>query len=74
VEITFEDNGIGFDQQFSQQIFQIFQRLHRNEQFEGTGIGLALCKKIVSNHHGDISAESKEGKGAGFRVVLPLEQ
>ena len=74
VEITFEDNGIGFDQQFSRQVFQIFQRLHRNEQFEGTGIGLALCKKIVSNHHGDISAESEEGKGAGFRIILPLEQ
>ena len=74
VEITFEDNGIGFDQQFSRQIFQIFQRLHRNEQFEGTGIGLALCKKIISNHHGDISAESEAGKGAGFRIILPLEQ
>ena len=74
VEITFEDNGIGFDQQFSRQIFQIFQRLHRNEQFEGTGIGLALCEKIVSNHHGDISAGAEEGKGASFRIILPLEQ
>jgi two-component system, chemotaxis family, CheB/CheR fusion protein len=74
VEIIFEDNGIGFDQQFSRQIFQIFQRLHRNEQFEGTGIGLALCEKIVSNHHGDISAGAEEGKGASFRIILPLEQ
>jgi two-component system, chemotaxis family, CheB/CheR fusion protein len=74
VEITFEDNGIGFDQQFSRQIFQIFQRLHRNEQFQGTGIGLALCEKIVFNHHGDISAGAEEGKGASFRIILPLEQ
>ncbi len=74
IEISAEDNGIGFDQQFSKQIFLIFQRLNRNEHFEGTGIGLALCKRIVTNHQGVIYAEAKEGRGARFCVILPVEQ
>jgi PAS domain S-box-containing protein len=68
--LVFSDNGIGFEQQFSDKIFTIFQRLN-NRQYSGTGIGLALCKKIVDNHHGIIRAESSPGKGAKFHVLLP---
>ena len=74
VEIRFTDNGIGFDKQFSEQIFQIFERLHSAEEFEGTGVGLALCKKIVENHNGHIFATSKEGEGATFTIILPVIQ
>jgi len=72
-EIIFRDNGIGFDQQFAKQVFMIFQRLNSHD-FEGTGIGLALCKKIVTNHHGEIFAESKKGVGTTFHIILPMEQ
>jgi two-component system CheB/CheR fusion protein len=72
VEITFRDNGIGFGKKFSEQIFAIFQRLHEKEKYDGTGIGLALCRKIVHNHDGEIFAESSEGKGATFRIILPV--
>ncbi len=72
-EISFKDNGIGFQQQFSDQIFLIFNRLHPREQFSGTGIGLALCKKIVLNHHGKIYAFSNEEEGALFQILLPIE-
>jgi signal transduction histidine kinase len=72
--ITFEDNGIGFEQEYAEQIFSIFQRLHLKTAYEGTGIGLALCRKIVQNHHGDIYAESKKNKGAAFNVILPEVQ
>lgn len=74
VEIKFLDNGIGFDQQFTEQIFQLFERLHSLKEFEGTGLGLALCKKIVEHHHGHIFALSKEGEGAVFYVILPAHQ
>jgi signal transduction histidine kinase len=74
IEIQITDEGIGFDQQFGEQIFELFERLHVEEDFQGTGMGLALCKKIVENHHGRISALSKEGEGATFNVVLPLKQ
>jgi two-component system, chemotaxis family, CheB/CheR fusion protein len=73
-EIIFHDNGIGFDREFSEQIFFIFQRLNSREHFEGTGIGLALCKKIVTNHYGEIYAGSKEGEGTQFHIILPVEQ
>ena len=73
-EIIFRDNGIGFNQQFAEQMFLIFQRLNSREHFEGTGIGLALCKKIVINHHGEIYAEAEEGKGAALHIILPLQQ
>jgi signal transduction histidine kinase len=69
--IFVEDNGIGFDQRFSEQIFGMFQRLHLQTEFEGTGIGLALCKKIVEQHNGFISARSKINEGAVFIVSLP---
>lgn len=74
VEIKFIDNGIGFEQKYSEQIFTIFQRLHGKQAYSGTGIGLALCRKIVENHHGLITAEGETGKGAIFTIILPLEQ
>ncbi len=74
LEIIFSDKGIGFEQQFGDQIFRIFERLNSVEKFEGTGIGLALCKKIVENHHGQIFARSDVNDGARFHVVLPLGQ
>ena len=74
IEVCVEDNGIGFDQQFSKQIFLVFQRLNRNEHFEGTGIGLALCQRIVTNHQGIIYADATEGRGARFCVVFPVDQ
>lgn len=70
----FADNGIGFLNEYAQQIFTIFQRLHNKSTYEGTGIGLALCKKVVLNHHGAIFAEGEEGKGAVFNVLLPARQ
>ncbi len=72
--ITVADNGIGFDQQYSDKIFQIFQRLHGRSEYEGTGIGLAICKRIVENHHGLIRAVGEPGKGATFTILLPLFQ
>jgi two-component system CheB/CheR fusion protein len=73
-EITVADNGIGFDPQFSSQIFLIFQRLNSSDLFDETGIGLALCKKIVTHHQGLILADSGNNNGAIFRIILPLEQ
>jgi signal transduction histidine kinase len=72
VELKFKDNGIGFDQQYAQKIFTIFQRLHDKHSYAGTGIGLALCKKIVDNHNGFITAQSEVGKGSTFLIYLPL--
>src|SRR4030095_5430350 len=70
--IFFEDNGIAFDQKYAEQIFQMFNRLHHGSEYEGTGIGLALCKKIVEEHKGFISARSKLNEGATFIVSLPI--
>jgi len=67
------DNGIGFDQKDSEQIFSIFKRLHFNNEFEGTGIGLAICKKIADQHNGFISARSKIDEGSTFIVSLPVQ-
>ena len=72
-EITVKDNGIGFDQQYSEKIFMIFQRLHSRSEIEGTGIGLALAKKVVKNHGGEIMAHSKPGEGTCFRIILPAD-
>lgn len=71
IELSFKDNGIGFDQVYAKQIFTIFKRLNSKETFEGTGIGLALCKKIVDNHHGLIEAHSAVGVGTEFKIILP---
>jgi PAS domain S-box-containing protein len=65
------DNGIGFNLEYSEQIFNIFQRLHGNKEYEGTGIGLAMCKKIVQNHKGHIFASSQPQNGSIFHVILP---
>ena len=71
-QIVFRDNGIGFEEQYSKMIFSLFQRLHGKQDYAGTGIGLALCKKIVENHNGVISATGEPGKGATFYVYLPV--
>ena len=73
-EIIFKDNGIGFEQQYAEKIFTIFQRLHAKGTFLGTGIGLAITKKIIENHHGEIFANAKENEGATFHVILPITQ
>jgi two-component system CheB/CheR fusion protein len=70
-EILVADKGIGFNQEFESKIFEIFQRLNSRDQYAGTGIGLALCKKIALNHNGLIFGESHEGVGALFHVILP---
>lgn len=72
--IEVKDNGIGFDEQFKTRIFDLFQRLNSKDKFEGTGIGLAIVKKIVEKHNGLIVANSREGNGAVFSIILPLEQ
>jgi light-regulated signal transduction histidine kinase (bacteriophytochrome) len=69
--IIFKDNGIGFEEKYADEIFMIFKRLHSFEQFEGTGIGLSICKKIVEKHHGFIHASGKPGEGATFTIILP---
>ncbi len=72
-QIAITDNGVGFDAKYADRIFVIFQRLHTRTHYAGTGIGLAICQKIVDNHNGYIRAESKPGTGATFRVYLPVE-
>ena len=73
-QITVEDNGIGFDQKYCDRIFQVFQRLHNRSEYEGTGMGLAICRKIAQRHKGSITAESTPGLGAKFIVTLPINQ
>jgi PAS domain S-box-containing protein len=70
-KIEVEDNGIGFDNDYRDRIFQVFQRLHGKDIFPGTGIGLAICKKIIDNHQGVISASGKTGEGALFTIFIP---
>jgi signal transduction histidine kinase len=72
--ITVRDNGIGFNQEYAEKIFVIFQRLNSRQSYSGSGIGLALCRKITLNHSGTIYAESTENNGAAFHIVLPVHQ
>ena len=72
VRLMFKDNGIGFDQQYAEKVFTIFQRLNHKKAYAGSGIGLALCKRIVENHHGLIMASSEPDKGTTFFVYLPV--
>jgi light-regulated signal transduction histidine kinase (bacteriophytochrome) len=73
-EILVEDNGIGFDEKYLDRIFVPFQRLHSRMDYEGTGMGLAICRRIVERHGGTITAKSMPGKGATFITTLPLNQ
>jgi PAS domain S-box-containing protein len=72
LKIAISDNGIGFDQEDAERIFNVFTRLHGNTEFRGTGIGLSIVRKVVENHHGFITAEGNPGNGAVFQVYLPL--
>jgi PAS domain S-box-containing protein len=74
LQLTIKDNGIGFDEKYLDRIFVVFQRLHGRQEFEGTGIGLAVCRRIVDRHRGAITARSKPGEGATFVVTLPVHQ
>lgn len=72
--MTVRDNGIGFDEIYLERIFEVFQRLHSRDYYEGNGIGLAICRKIVEHHGGSITAKSTSGQGAAFIVTLPIRQ
>ena len=73
LKISFADNGMGFDSKYKKKIFQMFQQLHQKNDFEGTGMGLAICKKIMENHEGFIDVISEEGKGSVFSCYFPME-
>jgi light-regulated signal transduction histidine kinase (bacteriophytochrome) len=73
-EINVKDNGIGFDEKYLDKIFTVFQRLHGRTEYEGAGVGLAVCRKIVERHHGTITARSTSGEGATFIITLPFKQ
>jgi len=69
-----QDNGIGFDPKYAERIFDVFQRLHGRNEYEGTGIGLAICRRIAERHQAVITAQSRPGEGARFVVVMPVRQ
>ncbi|MFQ5444525.1 MAG: ATP-binding protein [Nitrospinales bacterium] len=73
-EIRIKDNGIGFENEFAERIFKPFERLHGRGRYDGTGIGLTICKKIVDRHYGSIAAKSEPNKGTTFVVTLPEKQ
>jgi two-component system CheB/CheR fusion protein len=72
--IHVKDNGIGFDEKYMTNVFTLFKRLHTKDKYEGTGIGLAITKRIIEKHNGHIIAQSAEGKGSDFIIVLPVKQ
>lgn len=74
IKITISDNGVGFEQIYSEKIFQVFQRLHSKAEYDGSGIGLSICKKIMENHHGYIFAKGEPGVGATFSLLFPKTQ
>ncbi len=74
VRLTFSDNGIGFNDDDASRIFTIFQRLRGRSEYEGAGIGLSVCKKVVENHGGIIMASGQPGVGSTFTIILPLSQ
>lgn len=73
-QITVADNGIGFDEKYLDRVFQVFQRLHGRNSYSGTGVGLAICRRIIERHNGAITAKSKPDQGATFVVTLPIQQ
>jgi light-regulated signal transduction histidine kinase (bacteriophytochrome) len=73
-ELQVSDNGIGFDERYARRIFDVFQRLHGRTEYEGTGIGLSVCKKVVERHGGSIQASSVPNQGSTFTVVVPVRQ
>jgi PAS domain S-box-containing protein len=73
-ELSVQDNGIGFDEKYVDKMFAVFQRLHGRSEYEGTGVGLAVCRRIVDRHHGNIEARSTPGQGAAFTITLPIHQ
>jgi light-regulated signal transduction histidine kinase (bacteriophytochrome) len=74
LDLTVQDNGIGFDPAYAQKIFELFQRLHSHTTYKGTGIGLAICKRIVEQHRGVITATGQVNEGACFTIILPVRQ
>jgi light-regulated signal transduction histidine kinase (bacteriophytochrome) len=72
--LVVEDNGIGFDEKHADRIFGVFQRLHARHEYEGTGIGLAICRRVAQRHGGSITAQSTAGEGSRFTVLLPTRQ
>jgi two-component system, NtrC family, sensor kinase len=73
-EIEVRDNGIGFENQYRDRIFNMFERLHGRNEYEGTGMGLAICRRIVERHNGTIVAKSAPGEGTTFQIRLPSHQ
>jgi light-regulated signal transduction histidine kinase (bacteriophytochrome) len=71
LEISFSDNGIGFDNAYAERVFSLFKRLHTSEEYEGSGIGLSICKRIMERHYGNIKVDSKEGVGTTMTLVFP---
>jgi light-regulated signal transduction histidine kinase (bacteriophytochrome) len=72
--LSVRDNGIGFDEKYRERIFDVFQRLHGRDEYEGTGVGLAVCRKIAERHGGTITAHGRPGEGATFVVTLPVRR
>ena len=72
--ITVSDNGIGFEQQYAEKIFKVFQRLHGLSEYKGTGVGLSIVQKVVENHQGYVKAVGEPGNGATFRILLPYNR